>query len=137
MARGLDFTALSPAERRVFGAGLIGFANGFIPWWYRVRSPTGTSTLSAGHTLWSVMAVAAVALCVLLILARAAIWPEPAPGRDGLVYAILGLIPVGILAPHAVTGTGIWVGLYVQIAVSASLALGGFRRRGERKAGWT
>jgi hypothetical protein len=116
---------------------MTGFVNGFIPWWYRIRSPAGNSTLNAGHTLWSVLAVAAAATCVLLVLARAAVWPEPAPARDGLAYTLLGLIPIGILVTHAATGEGIWAGVWAQLVVCTSLALGGLRRRGERRVGWS
>lgn len=94
MARGLDFSSLTRAERLVLASGALLFADGFVPWWYRVATPERTYAYNAGLTGWSVLAVAAGAAAAIAVLARAAIWPEPAPRRDGLLYVALGTLAI-------------------------------------------
>ena len=121
----------------MFAGGVLLFANGFVPWWYRSVTASGTITYNAGLTNWSVIAVLAGAAAAIAILARAAIWPEPAPGRDGTVYTLLGLVALVTLVANALTGQGVWLGLYAGIGLASILVLGGTRRRRERRTGWT
>lgn len=137
VARPIDFSSLTPAERTVFTGGALLFVDGFVPWWYRTAGPSGVVTYNAGLTDWSVVAVAAGAIAVVAILARAAIWPEPAPGKDGALYTLLGVTGFTTLVGQSLTGTGVWWGVYSGIGLSAILTLGGLRRRRERRAGWS
>lgn len=137
MARGLDLSALTRAERTVLIGGALLFANGFLPWWYRTQTIRGMVSYNAGLTGPAIVAVIAGALAAVAVLSRAAIWPEPAPAKDGLVYTLLGLLALGASIATATTDTDAWLGTYAGIILAAILTLGGLRRRRERAGGWT
>lgn len=137
VGRPIDLSSLTRAERTVFGAAVAGFANAFVPWWFRVATDDGAVTYNAGLRGLAVVAAVTAAVTAIAILARAAIWPAPAPARDGIVYAALGLVAAGAVAAEAVRARGDWVGTWVAIALAALQAWGGLRRRRERHGGWT
>jgi len=133
----LSISALTGAERLVLAGAALGVVNGFVPWWYRARIATGTVTYAAGLTTWSTLAVGASFVAAAAVLARASIWPDPAPRSDGGLYVSLGVAAMGLLVAGAVTGSGAWLGLYAGIALAAAVAWGGVRRWTERRSGWT
>lgn len=137
MARPIDFSSLTRAERIVLGAGLALFANGFVPWWYRARTSEGVVSYNAGLTGLGTVAVLAGAAAVLLVGMRAAIWPEPAPRLDGAAYAALGGIALASLIMQLVRSEAWWLGPWVAIAGAVVLLLAGTWRRRERRSGWT
>ena len=136
MARGLDFTSLTRAERSVLASGGLLFADGLIPWWYRAVTPQGTFSYNAGLTGLGAIAVLAGAVAAVAVLARAAIWPEPAPRRDGTAYAGLGLIALIVLVVQLARTRAEWIGIWVAIVFAIALVAAGLRRRVERRAGW-
>ena len=113
------------------------FASGFVPWWFRTTTVDGSTSYNAGLTDFTVVAVLAGAVAAIAVLARAAIWPEPAPDRDSILYGALGLVAVIALMLTALVRNGVWVGTYAGLALAGVLLLGGVRRRRERRAGWT
>ena len=138
MGRGIDFTSLTRAERIVLLAGTLGFVNGFVPWWFRTTNSAGKHFgYNAGLNGWSTLAVAAAALAAVAVLARAAIWPEPAPHKDGLLYTALGAVSVIAVTIQIAQHRSTWIGIYVASVFAVLLAFGGMRRRRERARGWT
>ena len=137
MSRGIDFSALTRAERIVLVAGTVGFVNGLIPWWYRVSTAARTSGYNAGLTGWGVIAVASCLAASLATLGRATLWPRPAPQWDGVAYLVLGMFSVDAIAAQTNTQAGHqWIGIYIGFAAGLALALGGLLRRRERTRGW-
>lgn len=112
------------------------FANGFIPWWYRVVTPERTYSYNAGLTGWGTVAVASGAVAALAVLLRAALWPEPAHPRDAVLYAALGALALVALGVQLLRTDADWIGVYVAITLAIALIVGGIRRRAERRAGW-
>ncbi|HEX9711100.1 MAG TPA: hypothetical protein VGB52_00915 [Actinomycetota bacterium] len=137
MARRIDFSSLTRTERIALGAGLGLFVNGFVPWWYRVRTIEGIVHYNGGLTDLGIVAVFAGAAAAILVGARASIWPDPAPQRDGTVYALLGAIALANLIAQMLRTQAEWMGLYASIALAALLLAAGIKRRAERRAGWT
>lgn len=137
VSRPIDFSALTRAERGVLTSGTLGLLNGLMPWWYRTHSPAGTFLYPASLRGLSLLAVICCTLAALIALVRAWIWPEPAPARDGLVYAALGAISTAALVAQIVTGTAPWVGLGLGLLIAIGLTTAGVRRRRERTAGWS
>ena len=136
MAKSLDLSSLTRAERVVFASAIALVVNGFIPWWYRLTTSRGTYTYNAGLTGYGVIAVSAAACVVIGVLARTNIWPEPAPRADGLIYAALGAIAsVSILIGMA-DGGAEWIGSYVALALSLAITAAGYLRSRQRRAGW-
>jgi hypothetical protein len=137
VSRPLDFSALTRAERGVLLSGSLGLLNGLMPWWYRTNTAAGTFLYPASLRPLSLLAVTCCALAAVIALVRAWIWPEPAPSKDGLVYAALGALATGALLIELVTGTAPWVGIGLGLLLAAGLATAGVRRRQERTAGWS
>lgn len=136
MARKIDFSTLTAAERAVIITGSLLFADGFIPWWYRISTSSGSFRYNAGFSGWGTAAVIAGAAAAVGVLLRAMIWPEPAPRRDGAVYALLGTTAmVSLLLQLARPGVE-WIGLYVGLILACALTAAGIRRHRERRSGW-
>lgn len=137
MARGIDLSALTRAERVVLVAGIAGFLNGFVPWWYRVETSSKTFSYNAGLTGWSSIAVALCLLAALAAIARATAWPRSAPRWDAAAYMLLGAIAFDSIAAQANAQAGHqWIGLYVALLCALGLVAGGFLRKRERRKGW-
>jgi hypothetical protein len=136
VARGIDLSSLTRAERQILAAAVLQYVNGFVPWWYQAVTAHGTTRYNAGLTGWGVIAVVAAGLAAIAVLARASIWPEPAPRMDGIVYACLGAVPMIGLAVDAASRDGDWIGSWVAIALAAALVAAGLQRRQERRTGW-
>lgn len=131
----MDFSALSPAERWIaWSAGLL-FLDGFVPWWYRIRTPGGTYVHNAGLTGFSVAAVLLGFAALGAVLIRAARFPERGPA-EGVAYAGAGVGAAALLLTEAALTEGEWIGLWVALGLATLLAIGGVRRRAERRAGW-
>lgn len=137
MGKPLDLSSLTRAERLVLASGALSLVNGIVPWWFRIHTMRRVYFHNAGLSSLSVVAVVAGALAGIAVLARAAIWPEPAPARDGAVYAGLGVIALVALVGEFARARSAWLGLYVGIAIAGALIFAGLRRRAERRAGWT
>lgn len=136
-ARGVDFSSLTRAERTVLiGSGLL-FANGFVPWWFRASVAGGAFTGNAGLSNPTFIAVLAGAVAAIAVLARAMIWPEPAPRKDSVVYLALGIAAGGATIVSLATRSGVWLGHYASLTLSAIVILGAVRRARERRSGWT
>ncbi len=136
MAKTLDFSSLTRAERVVFVSAVALVVNGFIPWWYRVATTEGTYTYNAGLTGYGVFAVAAAAVVIAAVLGRTNIWPHSAPRGDGIAYAALGATASAALVAQMTSARGEWIGLYVGLALAVTLAVGGLLRTRQRRAGW-
>lgn len=135
MGRGVDLSSLSKGERGVLVSSALLFANAFIPWWFRIRTPVRTYWHNAGLTGWSAAAALVAFVTAGAVLVRAARFPGRGPA-DGLAYAVAGAFSVGALVLDAVRVGKAWIGLYVGIALGAALVLAGLVRRAERRAGW-
>lgn len=136
-SRGIDLSSLTRAERLVLATGVALFASGFAPWWFRTATDDGAFTYNAGLTGWSVVAVGAAAFAAVAVLARAWIWPQPAPAKDGTLYALLALVATGAIVMELVTGVGAWIGTWTGLALAVVMLGGGLQRRIERARGWT
>lgn len=137
VARGLDLSSLTRAERRVLASGGLLFLNGIVPWWYRTSTPSGSSSYNAGLTGWGTAAVLAGALAAVAVLARASVWPGPAPRWDGTLYTTLGAFALLALLVQLSRGRANWIGIYVALILAIALTRAGLRRRSERRSGWT
>lgn len=134
--RDLDPTALSPSERVIGAAAWLGVINTLVPWWFRATTETRTISYNAGLTAGGVATFVFLALAGLHVLARAWIWPRPAPRRDGIVYIALG---VGALTALSVLNRAVdhsWIGYWVGVGIAGVVTIGGFARRRERLRGW-
>lgn len=137
MARGIDLSSLTRPERLVLASGAGQLLNGMIPWWYRVVTVDGRVSYNAGLRDWGVVAVLSGAAAAVLVLIRAAIWPEPAPRQDGLIYGALGLLGTVAITVQATRAEEAWIGLFIGLFLALVLAGAGVWRRSERRAGWT
>lgn len=136
MARPIDFSALTRAERLVLASGALGLANGMFPWWYRATTSQGTYTYNSGLHGWGVVAVLAGAAAALGALARAWIWPRSAPRHDGTAYLVLATIALASLSGE-VGARGSWIGVWVALALALALGAAALARRAERRRGWS
>lgn len=137
MARPIDFSSLTRPERAVLVCSAALVVDGIVPWWFRVRTAQGAFSYNAGFTLPGIVAIAAAAAAGIAVIARAAIWPEPAPARDGALYTILGGVAAVSAAIEIARSRHTWIGPYVALLLALALASAGLRRRAQRKAGWT
>lgn len=137
MASGIDFSSLSRAERRVLTTGILLFANGIIPWWYRLKIDEDTFTYNAGLAGLGLVACGCGGLAAIAVVLRANIWPNPAPAKDGTVYTGLGLVATTALVVELLSESARWLGLYVALTLAVVLAASGWLRRAERARGWT
>ncbi|HVL32982.1 MAG TPA: hypothetical protein VM600_05310 [Actinomycetota bacterium] len=136
MTERIDFSALTRAERIVLVSGVLTVVNGMIPWWYRYETARGSVTFNAGLQGWGVLAIGCGALAALGVLVRAWFWPSPAPARDGLAYATLGMAAIVALIVQALDARGEWLGLWAGITMAVALTAGGLQRRRDRARGW-
>lgn len=134
VARGVDVSGLSPAERAIAAAGAVLFLNGFIPWSYRVRTPVRTYLHNAGLTGWGLVAVlagfAVAAFAVAHTLRRTRM------KLDFAVYLALGASALASLAVQGRTPAGEWIGYWVAVGSAIAIIAGGLRRMAERRSGW-
>ncbi|MFN2613972.1 MAG: hypothetical protein ABR552_04035 [Actinomycetota bacterium] len=139
MSKKVELSALTRAERAVIFTGIASFINAMVPWWFRVYVARKHNwfTFNAGLNGWGTAVAAAGALGALLVLARAWIWPHPAPRLDGLLYTILGV--VSLIATLVLVGDrgATWLGLYVGVVLASAMTVAGLMRRTERSHGWT
>jgi hypothetical protein len=135
VSRGLDLSGLSPAERVVAAGGALLFVDGFVPWWYRVRTPNHTYLHNAGLTGWGLAAVlmgfAATAAVLVHSTNRAR-----TRRRDHALYVALGAVAVVALAIQGHNSHVLWIGFWVAGAAGMLIVAGGLRRRRERRGGW-
>lgn len=134
--RGIDLSSLTRSERLVLAAAVLGYANGFIPWWYRAATAAGTVRFNAGLTTWGVLSVVLFGLVAIAVLGRAAIWPSPAPRADGLLYVGLGAAIVAGLMLDAAEWAAEWLGLYAGLGLAVVVVVAGGMRVRDRRAGW-
>jgi hypothetical protein len=133
MRRRASWGPLTAAERIVIqaSAGLV--IDGVVPWWYRVKSLSGTYNYNAGLHGWGVLAVGAGALALIVLGIRSVIWPRRAPRREGALYAALGAVATGAVIVQVLRSDSGWIGLYVAIALGVWLLTGGARRIAESR----
>jgi hypothetical protein len=136
VARSLDLSSLTRAEQVVLAASIALVVDGFVPWWYRIATSTGTYHYNAGLTGYGVIAVGAGALAAIIVLARTNIWPSPAPRSDGFAYTVLGLTAVGALVAQVSRAKAEWLGLYVGLGLAIVVTVAGLIRSRARRAGW-
>jgi hypothetical protein len=136
VARPVDLSSLTRPERVVLVSAAALVVDGILPLWFRIVTPRGTFTHNAGFAAWSIVAVAAGAATAIAVLARAAIWPEPAPERDGVAYTTLGLLAAAAVLLQLAEGKHAWIGVWIALACAIGIIGGGLRRRAQRKAGW-
>lgn len=130
----MDFSALTRAERLVLASGLALFANGFVPWWYRLEASERAYLHDVGLSGWSLVAVLAG-----FAAAGSVVWRVsrgPAAEGNGRALLALGLVAVAALAVQTTRGKILWVGFWVGLALALSLAYAGWRRLREQRAGW-
>jgi hypothetical protein len=128
--------SLTKAERVVAVAAWVGVINAFVPWWFRTVTPNGPQTFNASITMAGTATWICFAGAAVLVLTRNWVWPDPAPRRDGAVYAILGACALVSLSITSFTLKSAWIGYYVAIALGAALLIGGLMRQRERRSGW-
>lgn len=131
---GVDFSALSRGERLVLAAGGLLFASGFVPWWFRVQTPSGVFRHTADTGI-SIAAVALGAAAAAGVVIRAWRFPQRGPA-DGIAYAVLGVAAAALLAAEIVRDSRAWIGVWVGLGLAAVLTYAGILRRAERRAGW-
>jgi hypothetical protein len=136
VARPLDFSTLTSAERLVLMSGVLLFANGFLPWWFRATARGQARMYGAGLTGWGTIATLAGAAAAITVVARASIWPEPAPRRDGLLYSGFGGLASLALGAQLVLGSHNYLGVGAEAVFAKMLTAGGILRRRERRSGW-
>lgn len=134
MARRIDLSSLSPAERAVSLSGGVLFVNGFIPWWYRIPTPGRTYFHNAGLTGLGLLAVLSGFIAALAVLLRR----RPMHGLrvDWLLYMVLGstaLVALGVQARRLPEG---WIGYWIALAMAIVMIFAGLRRARERRRGW-
>lgn len=132
---GIDFSALSRGERYVMLSGGLLFLSGFLPWWFRVRTPATTFWHGASLTGLSLSAVLLGAVAAIAVLVRAWRFPQRGPA-DGLAYAGMGALSATLLVVEIVRDTPTSTGVYVGLTFALTLVAAGIKRRAERKAGW-
>lgn len=132
----LDPSSLTKAERLIAVGSWLGVVNAFVPWWFRAETAGGARTFTAGLSKAGTVAWLCFALAALLILGRSWIWPNPAPRRDGTLYALFGAGAAIALAVQGLRVGPLWIGFYVAILLAAVVFVGGMLRRNERRAGW-
>jgi hypothetical protein len=133
VSRRIDFSGFSPAERAVALCGGILFVNGFIPWWYRIRTPFRTYLHNAGLSGWGLLTVLAgfaAAAAVTFRRRQARSWP------DHFLYAGLGIAALAALGAERRSNGHVWIGFYAALAVSLLLIVAALRRSAERRGGW-
>lgn len=135
-AKTLDPSTLSKPERIVAAASWLGVINAAIPWWFRAHTSSGTETFNAGLTYEGLLVYATFGAAAALVLIRAWIWPQPAPRRDGTLYALLGIGTLVALSARTLGGAGSWIGPWVALVLSVAVTAAGFVRRRERQRGW-
>lgn len=136
MARSIDLSSLTSPERTILISAIVLVVDAIIPWWYRIATPTGAYHYNAGLTGYGVLAFVAGLVAALIVIARASIWPEPAPTSDSIVYAVLGfIVTASILIQLAQERTG-WIGAWIGLAAGLGIIVGAIRRRTRRRAGW-
>lgn len=135
MTRGIDFSGLSPAERGVFVAGATLFVDGFLPWWYRIRTPGGTYLHSAGLSGWGLVAVLAGFSVAVFALSHSVRRKTRGKGEAGF-YLVTGGIALGSLAVQGRSPAGEWIGYWLAVAASVAILVAGVRRVSERRSGW-
>lgn len=136
MARGVDLSGLTRAERWTLATGGLLFANAFAPWWFRVETPGRTYFHNGGLTGWSLVAVAVAALAALVVLVRASRDPRVESRFEAPVTTACGGVAMAALLAEIARGEGAWIGLYVGLALASALAGSGVARALERRAGW-
>lgn len=60
----------------------------------------------------------------------------PALFRDNAIHVMTGLIAAGALTAHATRTDPIWIGFWVEVALSLLLIVAGILRVRERNRGW-
>jgi hypothetical protein len=135
VARGIDLSALSPAERAIAGSGLALFVDGFLPWWYRIRTPSRTYLHNAGLTGWGLIAVVIGFLVVVMAVAHTV--HRGTRGRhDYAFYITLGTLALAALAIQGSQPEEEWIGYWVAVVTGLAVVVAGMRRKAERRAGW-
>lgn len=135
MKRGIDVSGLSPAEKVIVAAGGLLFVDGFLPWWYRIRTPERTYLHNAGLTGWGLVAVLLGFVTVVTVVVHSTRRASAAT-RDYLSYMAFGLAALLALGMEARSSRVEWVGFWVAGAAAILVVAGGIRRRRERHAGW-
>lgn len=135
MTRGVDLSGLSPAERTIAAAGALLFLDGFIPWWYRIKTPARTYLHNAGLTGWGLLAVLAGFVAAGIVVTRT-VGRTPRFRADFALYTGLGLLALGALVVQARLSATEWIGYWVALVASVTIVTGGLRRRTERRSGW-
>lgn len=136
MARGVDLSQLTRAERGALVSGGLLFLNAFAPWWFRVDTPGRTYFHNGGLTGWSLVASLAGLVAAVVVLARSARDPRIESPLEAPVCMAGGILALGALAVQVIQREGSWIGLYVAFFLSAALVAAGFARAQERRAGW-
>ncbi|MCA1834722.1 MAG: hypothetical protein ABR548_06895 [Actinomycetota bacterium] len=134
MSPRMDLSAISPAERAVFGFGSLLFVNGFVPWWYRIQTVSHTYRHNAGLGGWSLLAVLAGFVAAVAVMMRRR--PARGPWPDWLFYIALGVIAFIALAIQSRETQSEWIGYWLALTTSVLMVLAGVRRNAERRGGW-
>lgn len=135
MTRGVDLSRLSPAERRVAAAGAVLFLNGFVPWWYRIRTPGRTYLHNAGLGGWGLIAVLAGFAVVVFAAAHAGGRAHRRKG-DWVVYLASGAVALGALGVQASRPASEWIGYWIGVAAALAIMTAAVQRLAERRSGW-
>jgi len=134
MAKGVDLSTITRAERLVLAAGLLLFVNALIPYWYRIQTPRETFLHNGGLFGYGLAAALAGFASAAIVVVRH--FRTPAMFRDNAIHVMLGLIASGALAAHAAGRDPLWIGYWVEIGLAAGLVVAGVLRVRERNRGW-
>ena len=130
----MDLSGVSPAERAVFTFGTILFVNGFVPWWFRIRTAAHTYLHNAGLSGWSLLAVLAGFAAATTVMIRRR--PARGPWPDWFLYIGLGFVAFIGLTIQSNQTRAEYLGYWVELATTVLLILAGVRRNAERRGGW-
>lgn len=134
MGRGVDLSTITRAERLVLATGLLLFLNALIPYWYRIQTPRQTFVHNGGLYGYGLAAALAGFASAAIVVVRH--FRTPAMFRDHAIHVMLGLIAAGALTAHGASGEAVWIGFWVEIALSVALIVAGALRVRERNRGW-
>lgn len=135
MKPGIDLSTATRAERVVLVLGFALFVNALLPWWYRVDTGRETFLHNGGLYGWGIVAALAGFASVTIVVARHV--QTPAGFGDRSMHMVLGVMATVGLGIHGFGATSsLWIGYWLELALSASLAVAGILRIRERGRGW-